>query len=199
MSCPNSSSALSRLCRWVRYCRQLLALGLLAALVGAAPARAADALRGIDVQRDGEAYVVDAVFYAPVAPKLAFEVLADFDQMSKYVPNVRESRIVSREGNVLLIRQQGVARFGLLSFPYVSERQIELTPPLFIRSRQVQGNMRKLQSQTNVVAEGDGAKIVYHAELVPSAITAGVLSKNFVAHEIEQQFNAFVDEMLRRQ
>jgi hypothetical protein len=196
MTYPN---AFSRLRRCARSCRQLFALGLLVALVGAAPARAADALRSIDVQRNGETYVVDAVLFAPVAPKLAFEVLADFDQMSKYVPNVRESRIVNREGNVLLIRQQGVARFGVLSFPYVSERQIELTPPLSIRSTQVQGNMRKLQSLTSVVAEGNGAKILYHAELVPSAIAAGVLSKNFVAHEIEMQFNAFVDEMLRRQ
>lgn len=198
MFCPSSHRHSSRLRQRARLIGHRFALGLLVALVGAAPARGADALRSIDVQHNGEGYVVDAVLYAPVVPKLAFEVLADFDQMSKYVPNVRESRIVSREGNLLLIRQQGVARFGLLSFPYVSERQIELTPPLSIRSTQVQGSMRKLQSLTSVSAEGQGAKIQYHAELVPSALAAGVLSKNFIAHEIEQQFNAFVDEMLRR-
>ena len=94
---------------------------------------------------------------APVPPKIAWDVLTDFGNMEKWVPNVRESKIVSNNGNVLTIEQKGTFKFGLLSIPYTSVRKMELEPEKTILATQVQGSMRKLVSLMRVTPEGRNA------------------------------------------
>lgn len=156
------------------------------------------ALRSINVKRVGEAFVIDAVIFAPVPPSLAWEVLTDFDRMNSFIPNLRTSRVVKRDGNHLAIEQQGVAKFGLLSFPYVSERDIDMSPPFSIRSVETRGNMKRFESVATFSPEGTGTQIGYHSEMVPSPFVAKVLSKDFLEHEVEERFNAIVGEMVRR-
>src|SRR5208282_1845035 len=102
------------------------------------PGRAADSpIRTVDVTYDGETYVLNAVMFAPVAQSVAWDVLTDFDHMAQWVPNVSESKVVKREDNSVTIEQHGVAKYGAVSFPYVTERKIELKPPGTIVSSQI--------------------------------------------------------------
>lgn len=83
------------------------------------------AIRSIDIAQDSDAYVANVVMFVPVATDVAWQVLTDFDHMAKWVPNVRESKVIAREPNAVTIEQDGVAKFGILSFSYVSVRHIE--------------------------------------------------------------------------
>src|SRR5271167_620127 len=86
------------------------------------PSLAADSpIRSIDVAYDGETYVLNAVMFAPVAQTIAWEVLTDFDHMAQWVPNVTESKVLKRDDASVTIEQRGVAKYGLASFPYVTE------------------------------------------------------------------------------
>jgi ribosome-associated toxin RatA of RatAB toxin-antitoxin module len=178
--------------------RKLACRLALAAFALAAGAHAESALRSIDVKRTGDAYVIDAVIFAPVPPPLAWEVLTDFEHFARFAPNMRSSRVLKREGDRATIEQRGAARFGVASLPYVSERDIDLTPPHSIRMTQVKGSMKRLESLTTLAPEGSGTRIAYHIELVPSALSATVLSGEYLKHEIEEQFDAIVGEMVRR-
>ena len=60
-------------------------------------------------------YFADLSLQVAVPPATAIEVLTDFEHMAAFVPNLVNSRIISRTGNVYLIAQQGKARFGPLS------------------------------------------------------------------------------------
>jgi hypothetical protein len=40
--------------------------------------------------------------------------------------------------------------------------------------------------------------MTYHLEMVPAGLAAAVLNKDFVQHELTEQFSAIVDEMIRR-
>jgi hypothetical protein len=175
--------------------RMVLACFVLSTAVAA---HAETALRSINVKQDGDAFIVDAVIFAPVPPALAWEVLTDFDRMNTFIPNLRMSRVLKRDGNQLAIEQQGVAKFGLLSFPYVSERNIDMSPPNSIRSVETRGNMKRFESVATFSPEGSGTLIGYRSEMVPSPFVAKVLSKNFLEHEVEERFNAIVGEMVRR-
>ena len=64
----------------------------------------------IQVRRQGEVWIVEARFTAPVPPALAWAVLTDFDNMARIVSNLNASRVVSRQGNVLQVEQKGRAR-----------------------------------------------------------------------------------------
>jgi uncharacterized protein YndB with AHSA1/START domain len=168
-------------------------------LAGLAAAFAAESpIRQIDVVRDGDTYVLDAVMFAPVPPAIAWAVLTDFDHMANWVPNVRRSRVVARAGEVATVEQVGVVRMGLFGFPFVSLRAIDTSGPLTIRSRQLEGSMRRIESTMRLAAERDGTRLSYHLELVPSLLAGRLVSETMLEREIGEQFSAIVAEMLRR-
>ena len=118
--------------------------------------------------------------------------------MEKWVPNVRESKIVSNNGNVLSVEQKGTFKYGILSIPYTSVRKMELEPEKSILATQVSGSMRKLVSLMRVSSDGAGTRLDYRLEMVPSTIASSVMSKDFLKGELTEQFTAIVGEMVRR-
>ncbi len=152
----------------------------------------------IDLRQAGRTFVVDATFNAPVPPSVAWAVLTDFEHMDAFVPNLAESRIVARDGNVLTILQYGVARFGPLALRFESERQVTLAPFATIHSTQLRGTMDKLDSTTTFASEGTGTRLTYHVEAIPGTLFPDVIARRFLRHEIVEQFEAIVREMVRR-
>ena len=155
-------------------------------------------IRSVDVSYDGETYVCDVVIFAQVQPAVAWDVLTDFEQMAGWVPNVHESKVLNRENNSATIVQHGVARFGIASFPYTTERRIEMNRPFAIRSTQVRGSLRRVESLMTLEPEGNGTRLAYHLEIVPNLLVGAFLSKRFLEHELADQFGAIVREMSRR-
>jgi len=177
------------------FARLALAVLLLAG-IGAASAQSP--IRTIEIVEKDDGYVADVVMFAPVPPAIAWDVLTDFDKMAGWVPNVKESKVLARDGNVLEIEQRGVAKFGIASFPYVSARKMVLDPQKTVKATQTKGSMKRLESLMRVSAEGAGTQLNYRLELVPSGLAAMALSKDFLKHELTEQFTAIVGEMVRR-
>jgi carbon monoxide dehydrogenase subunit G len=175
--------------------RVLVALLVLA---GNASMAAESPIRKLDVAFEGDAYIVNAVFVAPAPPAVAWDVLTDFDKLQGWVPNVAESKVVKRDDASVTVEQRGVAKYGAASFPYVTERKIELKPPANLKTAQIKGSMRRVESTIKLEPEGKSTLIIYHLEIVPSLLAGAVMSKKFVEHEVGEQFTAIVGEMTRR-
>jgi carbon monoxide dehydrogenase subunit G len=173
-----------------------LALALL--LAGRANAGAETLIRSIDIVQDADAYVANAVMFAPVPASIAWEVLTDFDHMAAWVPNVRESKVIAREADTVTVEQQGVAKFGLVTLPYTSVRQLQLDAQRTVRSTQIKGSMRRFESLMTLTPDGKGTQLNYHLEMVPAGLAAAALSKDFLKHELTEQFSAIIEEMARR-
>ena len=96
----------------------------------------------VTVKKVDDTFIVDAAMSAPVKLQTAWNVLNDYERMHEYVENLRSSHIFMREGNVMRIRDTGVAKFGVLSFEYQSEREIRLEPMkrMFAKSLSVSVN-----------------------------------------------------------
>ena len=138
-------------------------------------------MRSFDIVQNDDGYVATVVMFAPVPPNVAWDVLTDFDNMQKWVPNVKESKVAARDGNTLTVEQKGVARFGLLSFNYESARRMQLDPKNTILSTQVAGSMRRLVSLMKVSPDGAGTRLDYKLEIEPAGIAATVMSKKIPA------------------
>jgi hypothetical protein len=179
--------------------RQVLAVACAALLAALAspPARAALDMQ-ISVARRGEVLVVDAVFVAPVSQREAWVVLTDFDAMSRYVPNLDESHIAARNGDRLRVEQRGVARWGPLTHSFTMVRDIQLDPMSEVRSASIGGTMRQVQSQTRLAAVSGGTEVRHHIEFAVDTWMPDVLIEPFLRHEVREQFEAVVAEMLRR-
>ncbi len=171
----------------------------LAALGGFAGAAEPTDDIAIEVARAGESFVVNALLFAPVSRREAWAVLTDFDHMTGFVPNLIESRVVERSENRLTVAQKGVAHFGKLDFPFDSVREVELTPEESVRSRNIRGSVRKLESVTRLSEAEGGTRISYRVEAILDWWFSNSVGEAFLKHEVHEQFDAIVKEMRRRQ
>lgn len=176
---------------------QLAFLFCLLALSGGAAA-AAEPKVAVSVVRSGEAFLIDAVVDVPVPAGPAWDVLTDFDQMASIVGNLTSSKTSSRNGNTWIVRQEGVARIALFSFPFFSEREVRLEPMKRILAKNLSGTLKAMESETTVIPQDEGVQIRYHSRSVPESILARMFGASFVRRESEKHFAALAGEMLRR-
>lgn len=178
--------------------RALALLACLLALSGAAAFGAEPAI-AVVVGQSGEAFVVDATLDTPIPPRTAWEVLTDFDHMAAILGNLTSSKVVRRDGQTLIVRQEGVAKYGLFSFSFESEREIRLEPMLRILVKQLSGTAKRMESEAQLTRTERGTQVRYHAEIVPDSVLARMFGAAFVRHEVGEQFRALLAEMTRRE
>ena len=154
----------------------------------------------VAVRESGDAFIVQATIRPPVSLRTAWDVLVDFDHMVGILSNLTASKVVSRNGDVLIVKQEGVARFGIFSFPFTAEREIRIEPQKRIVTKNLSGTLRRMESELRLVPAGaDGVRIEYRAEFAFDSIIAGLFGVSFLNHEVEEQFQSIVAEMMRRQ
>lgn len=136
----------------------------------------------------------------PVRPAVALAVLTDFEHMAEFIPNLISSRIAYRSGNVYRVVQEGKAEFGPLSYRFSSERWIEVFPDGRVLSRALSGTVKAMQSELQLQAAGPAATLIdYRIESTPPVWLPSAFGTAFLQHELEEQFTAIANEMLRRE
>lgn len=179
----------------------LSAIAALLALLCSAAALGEEPRVQVDVSQSGDAFIVEAAIDAPVTRKTAWEVLVDFDHMASIVHDLTSSKVVSRQDNVLVVQQEGVARYGLLSFSYQSQREVHLEPMKRIQSKGLSGSAKRMESemQLNEASPGQGVHIRYRAEIVPDSALARMFGATSLQNQVREQFQSMVAEMQRRE
>lgn len=176
----------------------VVALACLMALFGES-VLAGEPVMSVAVAQSGEAFVVDVTLDVPVSVTSAWDVLTDFDHMTAIFSNLKSSKVTARNGNIWLVQQTGVARYGLLGFSFESEREMRMEPMTRILARNLSGTLKRMESETRLASVDQGVRIAYHAEIAPDSHLARLFGSFFVRHEAEEQFRGLAAEMLRRQ
>ena len=158
---------------------------------------AADPLR-VDVRRENGQIRLSAIFSAPVSREVAWAVITDFERMPQFVPNLKSSRILSREGNVLRVAQQGVIPLLMLDYAYESLREIELYPQQALNSHSVGGNTGAMAARTVLDVQDLQTRIQYSAVWTPASSLIGALGLDIMREQVGLQFRAIQQEMLKR-
>ena len=128
----------------------------------------------------------------------AWDVLTDFDHMTSILGNLTASRIIARNGNIWQVKQEGVAKYGPFSYSFESVREIRLEPMKRIVSKNLSGTVARMSSVAELVALSAGVQIRYHVELEPGSMLARMFGRTFVRHEVEEQLQRMMREMIRR-
>jgi ribosome-associated toxin RatA of RatAB toxin-antitoxin module len=152
----------------------------------------------VDVEHQGDAYVVVATLLAPVTPSAAWAVLTDFDHMADFMPTLTASRVLKRVDNNVLVQQSGKMELGTFRMPFESQRMVELAPPTTIHSRQLRGNMQRVDSTTTFSETPGGTRIDYRVEIVPKLWMPETIAGPLLRTEVDRQFNAILKELIRR-
>lgn len=174
----------------------LAAIGLL--MLFADMALGAETAVTVAVSQRDEAFIIDAAFEVAVPLATAWEVLTDFDHMTAIIGNLTSSKVTSRQGNTWIVRQEGIARWGIFSFSFESERELRLMPKQRLQARALSGSLKRMESDLQIAVLEQGIKVSYHAETVPGSFLARMFGASFVRHEVAEQFRALAREMTRR-
>lgn len=154
----------------------------------------------VAANRTGDAFVIEAKIETSVSLATVWDVLVDFDHMTSILSNLTLSKVLRRNGNALLVRQEGVAQYGPFSYSFESEREIQLDPMKQILAKSVSGTASRMESETKISQSDDrkGITVRYRAEITPDSALARMFGLSFVQHEVEEQFRLMVAEMDRR-
>ena len=165
---------------------------------GAALATAPESDIAVRVDIKGEVVNVDVNLVIPASPREVWDVITDFEHLPNFISNIKSSKVLSRDGNVVRVAQAGRAGVGLFSFEFQSEREITLTPPEKFESRMISGNMKRFFGVTRLeLAEGK-TKLVYRSEAVPDTWLPPSMGRSFIENETREHYQEIRKEVLKR-
>lgn len=148
--------------------------------------------------RDGEFITVSASALMRVDPRIAWAVLSDYDHLSKFIPDMQSSRVVSREGNKVRVEQRGDVGFLFYREPVNVTLEVDEEPQRRIVARSVAGNVRGLETRYELHSSGAGVRLDYTGRFVPSFSIPPLIGMPIVSRLIERRFRAMIEEIQRR-
>jgi carbon monoxide dehydrogenase subunit G len=169
---------------------------LLACLFTAAGAAAQDV--SIETRRRGEALEIEgrARLAAPIA--VAWAVLTDYERLPDFIPGIRSSRVVSRDGATLVLEQAGQVSALFFSLPVEARLAVVETPYQSIASRGLSGSFRSMQGRYDLRAVDGAIELRYSGTIVPETWMPAFLGDGLLAAHVDRQFRALATEIARR-
>ena len=171
------------------------------ALMGAMNVMAADApvpTPEAHVTQNGKEVDLDTSFTVPVSRDIAWQVLTDFEHMPQFVPNLASSKVLDKEGNKWKVEQTGKVSAGLFHVSYDSVRELTLTQPSEIKAHTVGGDSGAMESVTTLTEKNGETVVSYRAQWTPNSSLLGSLGAGSARSQLQHQFGAMENEMLKR-
>ena len=173
----------------------LMLCALPATVLAQAQALRLDKLK-VDVKRievDGQRmYEVDASASVQAPPASVWKTLTTYERMHEFVPDLSSCRVLSRNGNEVIIEQQGMARFLFMNHPIHLVVRATETPFTAIDIALISGDMRHYESRWNLdpIPETGGTRIVFSSRLMPGFYVPGMLGTTMRRGDIERMMAA---------
>jgi len=141
---------------------------------------------------------VNASVLMQVDARIAWEVLSDYDHLARFIPDMKTSRVVSRDGTVSWWNRRassGSSSTGSRSTwcsKWWSTRCAGST------RRRISGNIRDLQTRYDLTASDAGVKLDYTGRFIPEFSVPLYSGLPMVRRVVERRFRAMVEEIARR-
>ena len=167
-------------------------------MTGVAHGQAGSPEIAFSATREGDFLLVDARADLPVSPVLAWGVLADYESYPRFISSMRESKLVSRLPEGLIIDQKG--SFGFLFFTKMIEVRMLVSefPPNVIVSRSFGGSFRDVFGRYELQPLDAGVRVIYTGRLLPDFCLPPLIGVSIVEYVLQRNFSEMIDEILRR-
>lgn len=137
-------------------------------------------------------YEVSANAVVQAAPAVVWKTLTSYERMTEFVPDLSACRVLSRNGNEVIIEQQGMARFLFMSNSiHLVVRAME-KPMTSIDIDLISGDMRHYEARWSLVPMPDtgGTRILFSSRLMPGFYVPGMLGTTMIKGDIERMMTA---------
>ncbi|MFM9971353.1 MAG: SRPBCC family protein [Burkholderiales bacterium] len=153
---------------------------------------------GFAVTREGEFIAVEARVDLQVLPGMAWSVLTDYEKYPSFISTLRESKIVSRGPEGLVVDQRG--SFGFLFFSQDIEARlvIQETLPTQVVARSAGGSFREMRGRYELQPFANGTRLLYSGRFLPEFRLPPIVGLGVVHYAMQKTFTEMIEEILRR-
>lgn len=152
----------------------------------------------VSVEQHGDKILVHAESEVDADRATIWTTLSDYDHLAQFIPGMLSSRTISRNGAEAIVEQKGTATFGPIHRKFTVLLAVSAGPES-IRMSGVGGDFKLYDARYEIVPlTPHHSRIVYEATIVPGIPLPPLFSLPIMRSMITSQFDALVDEMLRR-
>lgn len=173
-------------------------LAFASALFASASAWAVPTTVNVKLEESGDAVVIEASALLRADAATAWRVLTEYDHYSDFIPGVRSSRVVKRQGTRVTVEQTGDAAVWLLQVPLDITYEITEFPPNRIQSQASGSSLSTLTSSYALTPTAQGVRLDYAGYLSPRRALLGKIEEMAVRRSVVREFQALADEIERR-
>lgn len=181
----------------------LLRLSLCLLLACAVPAMAQLPALEVNVKLadvdDQKVFDVQASGAVMASPAAVWKILTSYERMPEFVPDLQSSRVVSRNGNEVIVEQLGAARLLFIKRDIRLVVRVTEQPTSIIDIALISGDMKQYHCRWELIPmpETGGTRILYSGRLVPNFYVPGMLGASMVRTDIEKMMTAVLARLDR--
>jgi ribosome-associated toxin RatA of RatAB toxin-antitoxin module len=179
-----------------------LMIGLIAPVPGMAQASRIDVPKlEVTVSRASvdaaHMYEVNASGTVQAPLPAVWKTLTSYDRMEEFVPDMASCRVLSRNGNEVIIEQFGTARFLFISRSIHLIVRATEQPMQSIDIALISGDMKHYEAHWELipVPETGGTRVQYTGKLAPNFYVPGILGTNIIRGDIERMMSAVLTHL----
>jgi ribosome-associated toxin RatA of RatAB toxin-antitoxin module len=137
-------------------------------------------------------YEIDASGTVQAPLPTVWRILTGYDRMEEFVPDLVSCRVLSRNGNEVIIEQFGNARFLFMSRSIHLIVRATEQPMSSIDIALISGDMKHYESRWELVPvpETGGTRVLYTGRMMPNFYVPGILGTNIIRGDIERMMGA---------
>ena len=169
-------------------------LTVLLIVAGPMVAEGADANSVVNVENG--AVTIDASVLTSSSQLQAWHLLADYETLPTYMPNVDTSRVTAHTDSSVLVRQV-IKSWLILPWTFRVNLEFLEEPPGSLRFRQV-GGRGGYQGRWSIGSLESGAQIRYEAIAEPDMLLPDFLLAYIVRRQIDRMMSSLAVELARR-
>ncbi|WP_235914511.1 SRPBCC family protein [Rugamonas rivuli] len=146
-------------------------------------------------------YEVDATGTVAAPLPKVWRILTGYERMAEFVPDMESCKVLSRNGNEVIVEQFGVARFLFMTKSIHLIVRATEQPMSSIDISLISGDMKHYESHWELipVPETGGTKVVYSGKLIPNFYVPGILGAKMIRGDIERMMSAVLARLDRRE
>ena len=148
-------------------------------------------------------FELDASSFVRASPQHVWNVLTDYESLPGFVPDLLSSKVLSREGNHVLLEQRSRTGFLFISQTVRLVLDVEEKPIGAIDIHLVSGDMRHYDAHWEIMpaTEGGerGTRIRYTGTVAPLFFVPGIIGKPVIQSSLLKTVDAVVAEIERRE
>jgi hypothetical protein len=150
------------------------------------------------IVRNGGLITVRASAALKANPRVAWEVLTDYDHLAEFIPDMYSSRVLRRDADGVVIEQKGEFGFLLFRQPVEVTMVVSEQPPRRIVARAIAGNVKDMEGRYELLPLETGLKLSYFGRFSPDFTLPPLIGMPIIRRSLERRFRAMVEEIERR-